>query len=236
MNAVNPFATRFTRPGRIPPIDHAARPIDIERIHRQLVARGHAAIVGPHGSGKSTLLAHVFESLRCRGENPRWLRLRSWGDAPRLLWAVARARPGATVCVDSWECVVGLPGWIARAWACARGCRLLVTSHRPAGFPVLVECRPTPVVLASLLRHLPGYDEWYGRTIRADDVEDAFTRHHGDIREALFDLYDRFESRTRSRIGPDMPVVPGVSAVPRGEWEFMKPRAIFLPRARRSAT
>lgn len=201
MNEHNPFATRFTGPGRIAPVDHAARPIDLERIRRHLEVRGHAAIVGPHGSGKSTLLAHVFESLRRRGENAHWLRLRSWSDAPRLLWCVARARPGATVCVDSWECVVGLPGWIARAWAHVRGCRLLVTSHRAAGFPVLVECRPTLAVLSSLLRHLPGYEVWYGRTIRGDDVEDAFARHHGDIREALFDLYDRFESRRRGR-GP----------------------------------
>lgn len=199
MNQPNPFATRFTRPGQIAPLDHACRPVDVERVCRELAVAGQAVIVGPHGSGKSTLLAHVFAHLRHRGEDVRWLRLRTWSDGWRLLGLLANARPGSTLCVDSWECLVGLLGRIARAVARVRGCRLLVTGHDTGGFPVIASCRPTLTTLATLLRQLPGYDEWYGRTIRADDVQDVFARHGGDIREALFDLYDRFESRRPGR-------------------------------------
>lgn len=197
MKAPNPFATRFTRPGLLAPVDAAARPIDVERVCRRLEVGGHAAIVGPHGSGKSTLLAHCFASLRRRGIDARLLRVRSWRDVPRLAGMLVDARPGLVLCIDSWECLGSVPGRMLRALAAFRRCQLLVTSHRAAGFPVFVECHPTPAVLESLLRHLPGYAGWYGEMIRADDVRDAFARHRGDIREALFDLYDRFEARRR---------------------------------------
>lgn len=195
MSGANPFATRFTRPGRLPPLDSAARPIDVEHVLAGLPRCGTTAIIGPHGSGKSTVLTHLVTALEHRGEPVAWHRLRSWRDVPRLLLIVATAAPAATLCIDSWECAGAVAGGLARLLARVRGCRLVVTSHRAAGLAVLVDCRPTPAVLEALVAHLPDHEAWYGQTIRAADIRDAFARHRGDIREALFDLYDRFEAR-----------------------------------------
>jgi len=53
----NPFATRHTRPGGVPPLDDDGRPRDLEGLLARLGSMPAAAIVGPHGTGKSTLLA-----------------------------------------------------------------------------------------------------------------------------------------------------------------------------------
>lgn len=205
MTGSNPFATRFTRPGQLPALDDAGRPLDMACLLARLAHCRQAAIVGPHGSGKSTLLAHLVAKLRREGAVVRWMRLRSFRDLPRLLGAVACSGPGATLGVDSWECLGPVAGWLVRGLAWVRGCRLLVTAHRAGAFPVLFACRPTPAVLASLVALLPAADEWHGRIIRAADLHAAFAQRRGDIREALFDLYDRFESRRprRSRSGYD---------------------------------
>lgn len=198
MNAGNPFATRHTRPGRLAALDAAAAAVDAGRLLARLDRLGgRAAIVGPHGSGKSTLLVHLADTLDQRGAAVVRIRLRSWRDAARLLKTVWAASSGTTVCVDSWECAGPVMGGLVWLVAKRNGCRLLVTGHRRGGWPLLRRCRPTCAVLAALVRQLPGHAEWYGRIIVAADIRDAYRRHGGDIREALFDLYDRFEARRR---------------------------------------
>ncbi len=199
----NPFATRFTRPGLLPALDAAGRPLGMAGLVRRLARCRQAAIVGPHGSGKSTVLAHLLAELRRQGVVVRWMRLRSFRDLPTLLVAMASSGQETTLGVDSWECLGPMAGWLVRGLALVRGCRLVVTSHRAGAFPVLVECRPSPAVLESLVCRLPAADGWLGRIIQSADLESAFALHGGDIREALFDLYDRFEARRprRSRSG-----------------------------------
>lgn len=199
MVASNPFATRFTRPGRLPPLDSAGRPIDLHDALDRLAHVGQAAIVGPHGSGKSTLLATLVATLQEHGAVVHVIRLRSFRDFPRLVRVVAGAGPDDLVAVDSWERLGAAGGWIVRGLAWIRGCRLLVTSHRADGFPLLADCRPTLAVLESVVSYLPDAGQWYGKAIDGDDLKAVFARHGGDIREALFDLYDRFEARRRGR-------------------------------------
>lgn len=198
MSGSNPFATRFTRPGQLPPFDAAGRRIDLDALLARADRMRRAVIVGPHGSGKSTLLAHVVARLRERGDAVHAVRLRSIRDLPGLALAIASAGPRATVAVDSWERLGTAGGAIVRAAAWCRGCRCIATSHEAAGLPVLADCRPTPAVLESIVAHLPDAGAWYGPIIAKQDLRDAFERHGGDIREALFDLYDRFDARQRA--------------------------------------
>ena len=59
----NPFATRYTRPGQLEPLDAEGRPIDLPALLQECARLGRAvAIVGPHGSGKSTLLRRLYEA------------------------------------------------------------------------------------------------------------------------------------------------------------------------------
>lgn len=194
----NPFATRFTRPGRLAAVDVDGRPIDLDAVLERLDRiGGRGAILGPHGSGKSTLLAHLREATTARGRTVRDVRLRSWRDAPAAVAAVTRVPRGGLVCLDGWECLGPVAHWVIRTWAWLRGSRLVVTCHRVTWLPVLVRCRPSPAVLEALVRQLPGSAEWLGDSLTTADIRAAFDRHGGDLREALFDLYDRMEERRR---------------------------------------
>ena len=191
----NPFSTRYTRPGSIVPRDADGEPVDAEVLLDRLHGLGGtAAIVGPHGSGKSTLLTHLAAAFERRGTRPPRVRLHSWTDAPMVWMAIRRAGPGDTLCIDSWECTGWLIGSLLRLVARATGRRLLVTSHRAAGFPELVRCTTSPVLLHSIVESLPNHESWYGSLIREADVGEAFATHGGNLREALYELYDRFEA------------------------------------------
>jgi len=190
---VNPFSTRYTRPGRLPPLDAAGRLLDIDALMTALrVTGGSAAIVGPHGTGKTTLLHALAERLEAAGCLAGVLRLRSPGDAVVLWRSIVRARHGSTLCVDSWECL-GPWGRIVSVLARWRGCRLVVTSHRAPGLPILCRAEGTLPVLAALVTRVPDH----GGLIGDADISEAYRRHGGNLRESLYDLYDRFQDRCR---------------------------------------
>jgi energy-coupling factor transporter ATP-binding protein EcfA2 len=205
----NPFATRFTRPGRIEPLDVIGRPVDIDALLDRLRELcGTAAIVGPHGSGKSTLLTHLAAAIERRGERVRRARLHSWRDVPTAWTAIRGAAAGDTVCIDSWECLGVTARSVLRLAARMSGCGLLVTSHRGTGLPELIRCGTSASLLRSIVRSLPGHACWHGHLIHETDIEAAFALHGGNLRESLYELYDRFEacaSRIRAgvRAGPD---------------------------------
>lgn len=190
--ARNPFATRHTQPGCVRPLDTTGRPLDLPALLARLQTHAlRGAIVGPHGSGKTNLLVHLAAVLAERGGSIGPLRARSGRDAVGILRAVVTAAPGVVVCIDSWEQLGIFTRLAAGAVAARRGCGLLVTSHAPTSLPTLAECRTSPDILAAIVAALP---EGGGGMTRAD-IDDAFTRHSGNLRDALADLYDRFESR-----------------------------------------
>ena len=193
--APNPFSTRYTQPGCVPPLDAEGRPIDLAGLLSRLREHdGCGAIVGPHGSGKTNLLAHLAAALAAAEGSLGPLRARSGRDAAGILRLVLMAPAGVVVCIDSWE-QLGLVGRLAvRAAAAWRRCGLLVTSHVPTAFATLVESHTSPKLLAAIVAALPDA----GGGIAEADLDDAFARHAGNLRDALADLYDRFESR-RSR-------------------------------------
>ena len=193
----NPFSTRYTRPGSIAPLDAAGRPVDVGALLDRLQRLGGtAAIVGPHGSGKSTLLTHLAAALEQHGRRAPRVRLHSYADAPMVWMAIRQAGPDDTICIDSWECTGWLVGGLLRMVARATGRRLLVTSHRAVGFPVLARCTTTPVLLHSIVESLPNHGVWFGSLIRVADIREAFANHGGNLRESLYELYDRFEAVT----------------------------------------
>jgi len=196
----NPFATRYTRPGAVVPLDCRGRPIDLDGLIERLGRLGGAAIAGPHGHGKSTLLLALADRLAASGTPVTLLRVRRRGDARGVAAAIAAAPRGAAVLVDGWE---GL-GWLGRPLAVVASLRartLLVTTHRVSGLPVLWHCRTSLAVLRGVVARLPDH---HG-LITATDLDAAFGRHGGNLRDSLSDLYDRVEHRAAG--GPDVRVV-----------------------------
>jgi len=198
----NPFSTRFVRPGMVEPLDAEGRPIDLAALAARLCKLGCGAIEGSHGHGKTTLLAALAAELTAVGHHAPLIKLRTAADAGGAIAAILRApragrgrcdeTPASFICIDSWECL----GWrrvLVRLAARARGCGLLVTSHRRTGLPVLWTCGTSRELLSAIVHSLPKHD---GR-ITAGDVVAAFVAHGGNLRESLFFLYDRFECRVR---------------------------------------
>jgi energy-coupling factor transporter ATP-binding protein EcfA2 len=194
----NPFSTRFTRPGRIEPLDGAGRCVDIEGLLGRLQGLGGtAAIVGPHGSGKSTLLVHLADAIeRCGGRSSR-IRLQSWRDALAAWMVIRQSAAGDTICIDSWESIGPAIRVLLRLAARLSGCGLLVTSHRGTGMPQLTRCGTSASLLSAIVRSLPDHACWYETLICEADIEAAFASHGGNLRESLYELYDRFEARRR---------------------------------------
>jgi hypothetical protein len=186
----NPFATRYTRPGSLPPLDQRGCPLDLAALIARLDGLEAAALEAPHGHGKSTLLLALAAALAAVGRPVRIVRVRGWRDAWAACTAIVAAPRRTAVFVDGWEQlgVVAAPLRMA-----AQGLRrtLLVTSHRPTGLPVLWRCETTPDLLRAIIARLPDH----GSLVDDTDIAEAFDRHGGNLRESLFDLYDRVEGR-----------------------------------------
>lgn len=204
----NPFSTRHTRPGQIIPLDSRGLPRDTAALLERLAALGgRGAIRGPHGSGKTTLLEYLARGLASRGASVARLRLRSWHDSPLAavrdiagaLKAIVVCPADGTVCIDSWEQMGSPAAAFAMLLARAKGCGLLVTTHHETRLPLLAICDTTPALLASIVRRLPGSDHWADGLIAAEDIDSAYSKCAGNVREALYELYDRFEERTKER-------------------------------------
>lgn len=194
---VNPFATRYTRPGAIPPLDGRGRPLDVAALAATLVRLRAAALQGPHGHGKSTLLAAIATVLRRSGMPVSVVRIRGWPDVVAVAGTLATTPRQTAVFVDGWERLGPLRCPLQLLARLRRG-TLLVTTHAPCGLPVLRRCETSPDLLRAIVARLPDH-----RGLVDDgDVADAFHAHGGDVREALYDLYDRIECRWRAGAAP----------------------------------
>ena len=189
----NPFATRHTRPGAVPPLDPAGAPLDVGVVLVALERHRRVAIVGPHGTGKSTLLAALADTLAADRRPAEVVRLRRRKDALLLLGAVGRGAADATLLVDGWERLGRPMTLIITAIARLRGRRMVVTTHRANGMPVAVRTAGTLRLPTAIVAQLPDHDA----LITGDDLSDAFARHGENLRDALGDLYDRYELRSR---------------------------------------
>ena len=193
---LNPFASRYTRPGCLPPLDYMGRCIDADAMLSAFDHMGAmASIRGPHGAGKSTLLTHLADRWEDRGMAVERVRLRTRADMAQAMACIGRAPDAGLVCIDSWELAGGFARWRACRKARSVGCRLLVTEHRRTGLPALIECRTTAALLGKIVSQLPDHHRWFGTLIDSLDIEAAFALSGGTLREAIAELYDRFERR-----------------------------------------
>ena len=126
-------------------------------------------IVGPEGSGKTTLLEDLGERLR--------------RSSRRVIFGGVEA--GAVTLLDGAERLTRRQ-WRRFLREAREAAGLVVTAHRPGYLPTLIETRTTPgildaAVLAASGRRCEGF---------AVTPEELWTRHGGNIRTALRELYD----------------------------------------------
>ncbi len=147
-----------------------------------------AALVGNHGAGKTTLAEQLAGRWQQAGWRVHLVRLtRERPRIGRADWTTSLGRLGLEdrVVLDGAE---QLTWWRWRRFLrrTRRAGGVLVTTHRPGRLPTLYECRTDVALLKRLVGQLaPTLDPRAG-----GGVEELFERHHGNLREALRELYD----------------------------------------------
>ena len=192
----NPFCARRLRPGAHPYLFPAGQ--DVATLLERLRHNGWwGQIIGAHGSGKSSLLATLIPAI---GRAGRQVRLVELHDGQRKLPADVCHReataPESVLVVDGYEQLSGWSRLWARHYCRRRRCGLIVTAHAPVGLPDLFRTSPTlPLVQEVVGRLLQGRPTAWS----AQELSDRFERHQGNVRELLFELYDLYECRPRTR-------------------------------------
>lgn len=148
--------------------------------------RHRGAIVGARGSGKTTLL----EELAARFATQGWrvVSVRLTVEFPALGLAISRQRlarlePCDLLLIDGAEQLSAWQWWLVRFRARHAG-GIIITAHRPGRLPTLWRCQTSPALLRDLVNSL-------GVPLAAHDATDLFTRHQGNLRDAIRELYDR---------------------------------------------
>ena len=190
----NPFASCWTQPKNQAYQFHTGESVDllISRLENQ---GWWGQVFGPHGIGKSTLLTTLVDELSCRGYRIQLHPLRS-AQCPR--WLELPASPTANrrtiVIVDGYEQLRPWSAWWLRTQCRRRSAGLLVTTHRPCSLPVLACLAPNLEVVQRLVAKLSQHTP---TSVTPSVVKASYTAHRGNVREILFDLYDRHEQYRR---------------------------------------
>ncbi|MCB0330771.1 MAG: ATP-binding protein [Bdellovibrionales bacterium] len=146
------------------------------------------AIVGPHGSGKTTLLEELFQHFSVLGDEVCLVRL---NDQKRCLSEDEREAISLadTILLDGAE-QFSVISWRWFLLRLRKNQRLIITTHQEGWLPTVYECRTTPELFYDIVRKLDPT-----RISSASSCADLLARHHGNIRQALFTLYDEHCSR-----------------------------------------
>jgi hypothetical protein len=155
-------------------------------LDRLVTLEMRAAVVGPHGSGKTALLAALVPRLQARGYEVAELRLGRGErriDARTEAW-LGLSAPGRVLVLDGSD-ELALLDRLRVLRASRRASGLLVATHRHGLLPTLHRCRPTPALLAELIAELHA-----GCPCALPPPRELYTRHRGNLRAALRELYD----------------------------------------------
>jgi hypothetical protein len=191
---INPFATCWTNPGALRFRFSACQ--TAEQLVAQLAAQQwRGAIIGPHGSGKSTLLETLKPAIVAAGRNVQSISLRDGQRRlPRRFFKTWSRVSNLLVIIDGYE-QLGWPARLLLWFRCrAAGTGLLVTSHSAVRIPTLVWLSPNRQLVEQLVDDLCAE---VSTTITRADIAASHACHGSNVREILFDLYDRHEERRR---------------------------------------
>ena len=189
----NPFSSHAVTPGAIPFICVEGQSLD-QLVEDFLATGEQGQIVGPHGSGKSTLLAAFLPRLRDLGYHVESIALHDGQrrlpvdfPAPNLNGS-NKAR--TVIVVDGYEQLGRLERWRLRRRCQRQAWGLLVVVHASVGLPTICELNISNELANRVVSGLLDEREF---TANEPLIAELLRRHRGNLRDVLFDLYDRYE-------------------------------------------
>jgi ABC-type branched-subunit amino acid transport system ATPase component len=187
----NPFATCWTRPGAIPfRFPENEQP---KHLIAELAAHNwRGAIIGPHGSGKTTLLESLKPALAAAGRNVCTISLHN--GKRRLPPLPSSQNRNFLLIIDGYEQLSQLEQIRILARSLFNRTGFLVTSHARTCLPTLIQLSPNQTLVEQLVADLSAK---VSTTITTADVAASHACHSSNVREILFDLYDRHEQQRR---------------------------------------
>ncbi len=192
----NPFSTCHIRPGAMPFLYRAGE--DAETLLARLRSnRWQGEIIGPHGTGKSALLAELVPAIQRAGQRPLWITLH---DGQRRLPPEAkrelRLRPPTLLAIDGYEQLGRWSRFRLRRHCRRRKLGLLNTAHNTPGLPELHRAAADAELFSRIVRQLLAGQPCPWNSF---DLAEQFARHGGNLREALFELYDLYERQPTAK-------------------------------------
>ncbi len=187
----NPFSTRFTRPNAMPFLLSPEQ--ELESILEAFRAGGHRGqIMGPHGCGKTTMTYALQRRLQNEFPSVRRITIRNSRTVETIEHVAAESDPQLLV-IDGLERVPAIQRWLLTRTCRRQGKGLLVTTHkRLRHLPVICFLQPRPAMFLKIVEHLEP-----GAGFQEEFLERIFVQAGGNIREALMQLYDRFEANRK---------------------------------------
>jgi hypothetical protein len=154
-------------------------------------------IIGPHGSGKSTLLKSLQPALVAAGIGIQSVALRDGQHRlPRGSLSISGMTSTVQIFViDGYEQLHWHERIRIRLASRRQGTGLLVTSHTTTGLPTLIRLAPDRSLVQKLVDELC---RKVSTGITPADVAASYACHGGNVRDVLFDLYDRHERWRRA--------------------------------------
>jgi len=191
----NPFSAARLRPGTIDFIfEHGKNLAQLADALEASHWRGE--ITGQHGTGKSTLLAAMTLAIEQRGRIVKAVTL-SAGQRrlPREYFTSLRHTAGLGVAVvDGVEQLSPWNRLRLKRFCRIQGVGLLVASHRSARLPSIYR---TTIDVPRAWQVVERFQEGFPPLVRMSDLVERLAQRQSNLREALFDLYDLYEQRSR---------------------------------------
>jgi hypothetical protein len=186
----NPFATRFIRPGAVSYLFADGESVS-GLVERLAASDWQGQIIGPHGSGKSTLLAALVPAIEAVGRSVLSFSLHQ-GQHHLPGDALGRLSGATQVVIDGYEQLSWWSKWRVRAGCQRRSAGLLITAHADQGLPTIYRTQPSEKLAQRVVAALLPPDD---ATLAPADIAAAYARSGGNVREALFALFDVYQQR-----------------------------------------
>ncbi len=203
---VNPFSTWRIRPGAI---DFWFENGQSAQGLISKFARGEfmAQIIGPHGSGKSTLLRELGLNLAqlaplYRVQVRPAVKARFWKTCDLTCEPESSLDASKAICkgiflIDGFDHLNWLARTSIRRFIRSHNFGLLITSHRDLKLPTLYESHSKYSSFVAVVRQL---QHGFPAKLPWEQIRAAYVSCFPNLRDAMFQLYDRYEQQRRQRM------------------------------------